>query len=80
MLSVLEQGASLLQSQRHIDFVGFTLAGCESVVPATINGCQVCAHGKEKLVPTCRWAPSVFQDLKLILEEGANESQGPLRH
>lgn len=25
-------------------------------------------------------APSVFQDLKLILGKGASESQGPLRH
>lgn len=40
----------------------------------------MCAQGKKSLVPTRKWAPSVFRGLKLILAGAANEMQGLLRH
>ena len=78
MPSVLELETSLLWHWGHTGFHSFLEVSL--LLPFQLID-AVCAQGKKKLGPTCRQAPSVSPDLKLILREGGggDESQGPPR-
>lgn len=58
---------------------GFPLAGCESLLPITVNGCRVHTGGGETGAHT-QMGTFCVPRLQLILGKGARECQGPPRH